>query len=63
VPVTTNPKTRESRLFKNSFHHMAKSGSAIVRSYLMFKPYVVFASLGAAFGVLALIPMVRFLAL
>ncbi|WP_448061610.1 glycosyltransferase family 2 protein [Cellulomonas hominis] len=63
VPVETNAKTRESRLFKNIFHHMAKSGSAIVRSYLMFKPYVIFASLATIFGVLALIPMVRFLVL
>ncbi len=63
VPVETNAKTRESRLFKNIFHHMAKSGSAIVRSYLMFKPYVVFASLATVFGLLALIPMVRFLVL
>lgn len=63
VPVTTNAKTRESRLFKNIFHHMAKSGSAIVRSYLMFKPHVIFASLATVFGVVALIPMVRFLVL
>lgn len=61
VPVTTNAKTRESRLFKNIFHHMAKSGSAIVRSYLMFKPYLIFATLAVVFGLLALVPMVRFL--
>lgn len=29
----------------------------------MFKPYVVFATLAAVFGVLALVPMVRFLVL
>ncbi|WP_309134377.1 glycosyltransferase family 2 protein [Cellulomonas sp.] len=63
IPVVTNAKTRESRLFRNIFHHMAKSGSAILRSYLMFKPYVVFATLAALFGVLALVPMVRFLVL
>jgi glycosyltransferase involved in cell wall biosynthesis len=63
VPVTTNPKTRESRLFRNIFHHMGKSGSAIVRSYLMFKPYVLFAWFAAVFGVLALVPSVRFLVL
>lgn len=60
VPVVTNPKTRESRLFRNIFHHMAKSGSAIIRSYLMFKPYVIFATLGIVFGLLAAIPFVRF---
>ncbi|GIG25986.1 glycosyltransferase family 2 protein [Cellulomonas denverensis] len=61
VPVTTNAKTRESRLFTNIFQHMRKSGSAIIRSYLMFKPTVIFAWLAAIFGVLALIPAVRFL--
>jgi glycosyltransferase involved in cell wall biosynthesis len=61
VPVVTNAKTRESRLFKNIFHHMAKSGSAIVRSYLMFKPYVIFATLTAFFGVIGAIPLIRFL--
>ncbi|WP_158372284.1 glycosyltransferase family 2 protein [Cellulosimicrobium cellulans] len=63
LPVTTNAKTRESRLFRNIFHHMAKSASAIVRSYLMFKPYVLFAWFAAVFGVLALVPAVRFLVL
>ena len=43
VPVTTNAKTRESRLFKNIFQHMGRSGQAIMRSYVMFKPHVVFA--------------------
>lgn len=61
VPVTTNPKTRESRLFKNIFQHMAKSGQAIIRSYLMFKPHVVLGWLAAVMGVAALIPWVRFL--
>jgi len=60
VPVVTNPKTRESRLFRNMRHHMLLSGVAIVRSYLMFRPYVVFATLGGALGLLGLIPFVRF---
>lgn len=60
IPVVTNAKTRESRLFKNIGHHMVQSGSAIIRSYLMFKPYVVFATLGVLFGVLAAIPLLRF---
>jgi glycosyltransferase involved in cell wall biosynthesis len=61
VPVVTNAKTRESRLFKNAGHHMLKSASAIMRSYLMFKPYVIFATLAVMFGVLAVIPFGRFL--
>jgi len=63
VAVVTNAKTRESRLFKNTGHHMVKSASAIMRSYLMFKPYVIFATLTVLFGVAAAIPFVRFLIL
>jgi hypothetical protein len=63
VAVVTNAKTRESRLFKNAGHHMVKSAAAIIRSFLMFKPYVIFASLTVVFGVLAAIPFGRFLIL
>ncbi|RJF41517.1 glycosyltransferase family 2 protein [Actinomyces sp. 2119] len=63
VPITTNPKTRESRLFTNIFQHMAKSGSAIARSYLMFKPHAVLGWLAAVLGVLGLVPFIRFLVL
>src|SRR5699024_5879294 len=45
LPVTTNPKTRESRLFKNIFQHMGRSAQAIIRSYVMFKPHAVFFTL------------------
>ena len=61
VAVVTNAKTRESRLFKNAGHHKVKSASAIMRSYLMFNPYVIFATLSVMFGVLAVIPFGRFL--
>lgn len=60
IPIETNRKTRESRLFKNIGHHMIESGKAIVRSFIMFKPYVVFLSLGVVFSVLGLIPFLRF---
>jgi len=63
VKVVTNAKTRESRLFKNIGHHMVKSASAIIRSYLMFKPYVIFATLALFFGILAAIPLLRFMVL
>ncbi|MDD6373483.1 MAG: glycosyltransferase family 2 protein [Bifidobacteriaceae bacterium] len=59
--ITTNPKTRESRLFSNIFEHMGKSGGAIVRSYLMFKAHTVFKWSTIIFTVLGLIPCIRFL--
>lgn len=61
IPVETNPKTRESRLFKNIWQHMAKSGKAIARSYLMFKPHTTFLTLGTILFVLAAVPFARFL--
>ncbi len=63
IAVVTNPKTRESRLFKHTADHLLKSASAIIRSYLMFKPYLIFATLTALFGLLAAIPFGRFLSL
>ncbi len=63
VAVDTNPKTRESRLFSNIFEHMLKSGQAIMRSYIMFKPWTIFATLALVFGLAGLTPFVRFLIL
>ena len=63
VPIETNPKTRESRLFRNMPEHMIKSAQAILRSYIMFKPFVFFAVIGLVMLVLALIPFVRYLVL
>lgn len=63
VPVETNAKTRESRLFKNIWQHMFKSGTAISRSFLMFKPHIVLGVIGMVMALLGLIPFVRFLVL
>jgi len=60
VEIDTNPKTRESRLFSNVFEHMLRSGQAILRSYIMFKPWSVFAGLTAVFGLIGLVPFVRY---
>jgi glycosyltransferase involved in cell wall biosynthesis len=61
VPVVTNPKTRESRLFKNIFQHMAKSGSAIIRSYTMYRPLKIFLAFAAFSVLIGLIPYVRYM--
>ncbi len=61
VEIVTNAKTRESRLFKNIWHHMFKSGSAITRSYLMFRPHALLGGLGALMLIAGIIPFARFL--
>ena len=60
IAIETNPKTRESRLFSNVFEHMLKSAQAITRSYIMFRPWTIFATLSWLFGVAGLAPFVRF---
>lgn len=61
VPIVTNPKTRESRLFKNSFEHIRKSGSAIIRAFIMYKPIGLFVTVGTTLFILGLVPFGRFL--
>lgn len=61
VPIPTNPKTRESRLFKSSWEHVFKSGTAITRAFVMYRPYVIFNTAGISLFVLGLIPFVRYL--
>lgn len=61
VPVETNEKTRESRLFKNTREHVVKSGTAIIRAYMMHRPFKIFVRLGLLFGLLGLIPFARYL--
>jgi hypothetical protein len=61
IPIVTNEKTRESRLFKSMGQHVRMSAGAIIRAYIMYKPYVIFTFFAVLFGVLGLIPFVRFL--
>jgi glycosyltransferase involved in cell wall biosynthesis len=60
IPVVTNPKTRESRLFSSMRQHVRLSAGAIVRGYIMYKPYAIFTFLASALAVLGLIPFVRY---
>ncbi len=60
LPIDTNPKTRESRLFKNSLHHMTKSGQAIIRSYFMFKPFAFFGGLGLLLFIAGAVPFISY---
>lgn len=61
VPIRTNPKTRESRLFKSIPSFISRQVSTIVRMYAMYQPMRVFLYIGTFLCVLGLIPIVRFL--
>ncbi len=46
VPVSTNPRTRESRLFGSVWTYMKASAATIVRVYAMYEPLKVFSAIG-----------------
>ncbi|MBE3035203.1 MAG: glycosyltransferase family 2 protein, partial [Actinobacteria bacterium] len=46
VPVATNPRTRESRLFDSAFGYIKSSSATIVRIYAMYEPLKVFTYIG-----------------
>jgi glycosyltransferase involved in cell wall biosynthesis len=60
VPIGTNPKLRESRQFTSSWQHIRRSSVVILRSFVMYRPYTIFLSLGFLFLILGLIPFVHF---
>lgn len=61
VAITTNPKTRESRLFKSNTEHVIKSGVTILRAFTMYRPYVLFITLGTLLLVAGAVPFGRYL--
>ncbi|OIQ48910.1 Undecaprenyl-phosphate mannosyltransferase [Pseudodesulfovibrio hydrargyri] len=63
VPVETNPKTRESRLFKSIPLFIQKQVSTMVRMYAMYQPLRVCFYVGSVFFIIGFIPIVRFLIL
>jgi len=61
VPVDTNPKTRESRLFRNVPQFIARQLVAMLRMYAMYRPMRFFFYLGGLLCVIGSIPVLRFL--
>ena len=53
VPIRTNPKTRESRLFPSMGSYVRRNGLSIFRIYAQYEPLRVFWSLALLIGVLA----------
>ncbi len=61
VPVGTNVKTRESRLFKSIPHFLERSVTTMIRIYSMYQPLRFFSYLGILSILGGLIPSIRFL--
>ena len=61
VPVDTNPKTRESRLFATTGAYVRKNAPAILRIYARYEPLRAFATAGLVVLLLALAAWMPFL--
>jgi glycosyltransferase involved in cell wall biosynthesis len=61
VPIATNPRTRESRLFDSIFGYIKRSAATIVRIYAMYEPLKVFSYIGATIFGAGLLLALRFL--
>jgi len=61
VPIGTNPKTRESRLFKSIPKFLERSLTTMIRIYTMYHPLRVFFIIGCLCILVGLVPSIRFL--
>ena len=61
IPIKTNPKTRESRLFKSSWEHVRKSAIAMLNSYTMYRPLTVFMTIAITLFIGGMIPFGHFI--
>jgi hypothetical protein len=60
VPIRTNPKLRESRLFPSMWTYIRRNGVSIFRIYAMYEPLRVFMTAAGLLGLAALIVWARF---
>lgn len=61
VDIRVNAKTRESRLFRNIFEHIYKSGDTMIRMYIMYRPGRFFLWIGTVFNLAAAVLGMRFI--
>ena len=61
VPIRTNPKTRESRLFPSMWAYMRRNGVSIFRIYAQYEPLKVFMTAAVIPGSRAAAVWARFL--
>src|SRR3954464_2353014 len=60
VPIRTNPKLRESRLFPSLWTYIRRNGVSIFRIYSMYEPLRVFMTAALALGLVAAVVWARF---
>jgi glycosyltransferase involved in cell wall biosynthesis len=61
VPIRTNPKTRESRLFPSTAAYVRRNSVSIFRIYALYEPLRVFLAAAAFFALIGAVIWARFL--
>ena len=61
VPVRTNAKTRDSRLFRSIPQFITQQLATMLRMYVMYRPLRFFFGLGALLSIAGFLPVLRFL--
>jgi glycosyltransferase involved in cell wall biosynthesis len=61
VPIATNPKTRESRLFPSTGSYVRRNAVSIFRIYALYEPLRVFLAAAAFFALIGAVIWARFL--
>jgi glycosyltransferase involved in cell wall biosynthesis len=61
VPIRTNPKTRESRLFPSTASYVRRNSVSIFRIYALYEPLRVFLAAAEFFAVIVAVIWARFL--
>ncbi|MDH5748546.1 MAG: glycosyltransferase family 2 protein [Rhodospirillales bacterium] len=61
VPIGTNPKTRESRLFTSMPGFIGRSLTTMIRMYAMYQPIRLFFYIGLLLTTVGTLPILRFL--
>lgn len=61
VPVRVNPPSRPSRLVRSSAHYVLQSAVTLVRMFMIYRPMLFFASLGAGSFAVGFLIGLRFL--
>lgn len=60
IKIETNKKTRESRLIKNLWAKVKKSGTTILRTYAVYEPFKTFLFVASAFFLVGAVLLGRF---
>ncbi len=61
VPIRTNAKTRDSRLFRSIPQFLERSLTTMVRMYSMYRPLKFFVAIGMLITIAGMLPVIRFL--